>query len=214
MSTALIAIFILSLAAIVVHSLNDARTERLGPGSSRAAGRQDEWTEIANELNLELTSGSDSDRVLRGTVGEHWLTIETVEAGVQINMNYHSGVAPFAIEGNDDPERSDEVAGTGDEAFDAELVLRTASPGELDDYFSPARRNALLWLSSAFEIDSVSDEHIRVLFTRRRWNTEAIISAVRLVEDVADIMDEGEKVFMAPPLSVSSDDLTGETDAT
>lgn len=212
MTTALISIFILSLAVIVLHSLNEARTERLGPGSSRSSGNKRDWLEIANELDLELISGDESNRVLRGTVGEHWVTIETVDGGVHINMNYHSGVAPFTVTANNEEEGTDtkigNTADTGDEAFDAELTVATASPGELDDYFSPARRNALLWLSSAFEIDSVSDEHIRVLLASRRWNAEAIVSAVRLVEDVADILDEGEKVFMAPPVAASAGEVS------
>ncbi len=210
MSTALIAIFILSLAAIVVQSFSDVRSERVSSGSSKSAGRQNDWLEIARQFDLELTSGDESNRLLRGTVGEHWLTIETVAAGVHITMHYHSGAAPFVVEANNAKDRDNTAAPTGDEAFDAELIVTGATQGELDDYFSPARRNALLWLSSAFEIDSVSDEHIRVLFTRRRWNAETLISAVRLVEDVADIMEEGEKVFMAPPAAVSADELSGD----
>lgn len=214
MSTLLIAIFILSLAIIVLRSLADARAERLGPGSSKVTGLRTDWSEVARELDLELVSGSDSKQALRGTVSGHWVTVEKVDTGVSINMNYHSGVAPFTVIPTGKQRDSFAVANlTGDEAFDGELVVETATPGELDDYLSPARRNALLWLTSAFEVDTVSDEHIRVLFTQRRANAESIISAVRLVEDIAGILDEGEKVFMTPPLAVTGDDLTDTADA-
>ena len=137
---------------------------------------------------------------MRGTVGDHWVSVEQHHDGLEIVVNYRSGLHSFeACEpdtpGHDPAERYT----TGDEAFDSKIAVYSRSPAELENYVTPARRNALLWLQSAFALGDIDNEMLDVSFVEPSWHPGELISAIKLVIDVAGIMEAGEKVFMAPP---------------
>ncbi len=197
----LTAIFILSLAATVVHAVIEARQERKPNMFGNSSSSHSEWSEVATALDLEIVrrTGMD-DPLLRGSISGHWISVEQTMKSIEIDVHYLSGVEPFRV-----TELSSITAGavdrieTGDDAFDSELVVFSDYPDDLTDYLSPARRNALLWLKSSFEVSEIDDEDICVRFVSESWKADDLISAIELLVDVAEIMQTGQKVFMAPP---------------
>ena len=200
MPTVLTVIFILSLGGIVLHAIIDAQRERRTVGSG-SFGSPAEWAEAARTLDLEVVPRTSSTGPsLRGSISGHWVSVEQVEDGIEIMAHYLSGGEPFQVVAL--PSILAEAANrieTGDDAFDSELAILGDYPDDLTDYLSPARRNALLWLRSSFEITTINDEDISVRFTNENWKAEDLTAAITLLVDVADIMQTGQKVFMAPP---------------
>ena len=212
---ALSIIFVLSLTAISVQSVAEAIQERKDRSGKRMTASKSDWAEVARALDLEVMARSGLDNpALRGTILGHWVSVEERMNDIEIEVNYRSGISPFEVR-EPGKERADsgERFVTGDEAFETRLAVLTHSTEEMAEYLSPARRNALLWLRSAFELGNISDGCINVMFTNLQWNTEELISAITLVVDDAEIMEAGQKVFMAPPTAGDETNLELVTDA-
>ena len=201
MSTILIAVFALALAGTALSALLEHRREQSGSSKANWRGNHSQWSEAARILELELSFDSDDDEMsMRGTINNHWVSVEQDDDGIEIEVNFRSGTGPFLVTPKADSNaRADQTLRTGDDAFDERLSVRTRTLDELEDYLSPGRRNALLWLDSTFELDSVNNDEIEVRFTGSDWQPEELAAAIKLVVDVAEILEAGEKVFMAPP---------------
>ena len=208
MSPILIAVFSLALLCIGLSAFIEYRREHSGSLDSPRSGNYSRWNEVARTLELELSHDSDDDEVsMRGTINDHWVSVEHDDDGIEIEVNYRSGTNPFFVTANaSSSSRPGPGIHTGDEAFDTQLSVHTRTPDELDDYLSAGRRNALLWLHSTFEIEEIDNQEIEVRFVESDWQPDELAAAIKLVVDVADILDAGEKVFMAPPPQDEPDD--------
>lgn len=218
MTVALSVVFLASLAAIALLTLVEARKESDGHRAGGSATTSD-WNAVARAHDLEMVTRSGLDEpLLRGTVAGRWVTVEDKMTAIDINVSFRSGTGTFDISDADHtPTVSGDVVSTGDPTFDESFSVSTRSPDEIQDYLTPARRNALLWLAADddLSVDTVDEESLNIGFTPARWNPDDLISAIRLVVDVANIMEVGQKVFMAPPrtMNVSDQNDSDEDDA-
>ncbi len=209
MSAGLLALFIATLVFVGILALAEARHERLERSGGNGRGAKDSWAEVARILDLEMGPFTEGERSLRGSVNDHWISIYHDQDGTHIEVSYQSGVGQFEV-AQSRPTKATNPKGsskgslraleTGDDAFDGELSILTRSQRDMDDYLSPARRNALLWLHSGFDIEELTNEKLSVRVKKNPWKPQELVSDIQLVVDVADIMQAGEKVFMSPPI--------------
>ena len=201
MSVALLAVFVLCLVLTAALALAEVRDERLELDRADHRGAKDNWSEVARELDLEMGPFTEETPSLRGSINQHWVSVFPDAAGTHIEVSYQSGIGPFEVApAAGATTNSNRLVRTGDESFDAELALFSRTPREMAQYLSPARRNAMLWLCSGFEIDQITNEKLNVRLKSRLWKPNELIGGIQLVVDVADILQQGEKVFMTPPL--------------
>ncbi len=199
MSLILAVVFLLSLAGIAAQTFLQSHSDRRTAAPGTRHGSKNDWAAVARALDLEVVSrGGLDDPLLRGSIAGHWLSVEQAMGDVEIDVHYLSDVEPFQIAEAPGLNSDDRIV-TGDVAFDSELVLASQYSNALAEYLTPARRNALLWLKSSFTIVAVDNEDISVRFSKESWRPEDLIAAITLVVDVAEIMQAGQKLFMAPP---------------
>lgn len=201
MGAILLAVFMSALAAIVVLTILDGRRQRASSYTKVVPGSQSDWSTVAKTLELELSPWTTPDEAsMRGTIDGHWVSVEQQHNGLEIVVNYRSGLHSFtASEPNTSGQDLTDRYVSGDQAFDSQVAIFTHAPAELENYLTPARRNALLWLQSAFTLGDIDHEMLDVLYAEPSWQPGQLTSAIQLVIDVAGIMEAGEKVFMAPP---------------
>ncbi len=200
MTLALIAIFVTALALISILTVAEMRLERIAKSTSSVNTSKSDWIAVAKALDLEMSPWTTAAKAsARGTVGGHWVSVEQLESGIEIVVNYRSGLDSFAATQPNPSERNDDRFVTGDDLFDSQVEVSSRAPEQVRDYLTPARRNALLWLQSAFTLGEIDQEMLDVTFTQTSWQPGQLVSNIELVVDVAEIMEAGEKVFMAPP---------------
>ena len=217
MTVVLSVVFIAALVAIGLMTFVDAFQQNKGINHGGNDATRADWDTVARGTDLQVVNRSGlDDPLLRGAIAGRWVTVEDRMNDIEINVNFRSGTGTFGIcEHGQRSSTSGDVLETGDDAFDAALSVTTRSPAEVDEYLSPARRNAVLWLISDDAIDmiDIDEEAINVRFTVSRWKAEELVAAIKLVVDVANIMEAGQKVFMTPPLASDEGNDEGDSDA-
>lgn len=215
MTLALLVIFGICLLATAAIALDEVRDERLEHERSDHHGAKNSWSEVARELDLEMGPFTEETPSLRGSINEHWVSVFPDVFGTHIEVSYRSGVGAFEVTPAEGANlNSNRLVRTGDEAFDAELAVFTRSPEDVQNYFTPARRNAMLWLYSSFEIDQITNEKLNVRLRSRLWKPSELVTGIQLVVDVAGILQYGEKVFMTPPVQESVPEENGFAELT
>lgn len=210
MTFALLALFAFCLVATAALALDEVRDERLESDRSDHRGAKNNWSEVARELDLEMGPFTEETPSLRGSINGHWVSVFPDALGTHVEVSYHSGIGAFEVAAAEGANiNSKRLVRTGDAAFDTELAVFTRSPQDIDDYLSPARRNAMLWLYSSFDIDQITNEKLNVRLRTRLWKPSELVAGIQLVVDVADILEHGEKVFMTPPVQEPSTEENG-----
>ncbi len=156
-----------------------------------------QWAEAADELGLrpKFRNSSNSMSTMRGEIDGHQVTVKSYRhKAPEIDVRFWSGLRSVDIDPRREGRRhSGGEVSTGDPAFDAAYRVSDragVSDEELHAWLTPARREILLVLGDALEVEEIEENELEVLLGRDEWTPAELVQAVELCVLVAKTLDK------------------------